>query len=156
MRASRLILLISVSLLFAACNRERTHETRITASSVHESYGPEGLLKAAEPGWHAQRAPIYPQTVTISLAGIQQFAQVEFLPQLGQLGRAPKKVLVEISDDANAWKEVASVENDCSAPSENWRAHSLGRTVSAAHVRIKILSNCGDLDLLTLRGIRFK
>lgn len=61
-----------------------------------------------------------------------------------------------ISDDGLAWREVLGIENDCSAPSEAWREHSLTGSVDTRHIRIKILANCGDPNYLTLRGVRFK
>jgi hypothetical protein len=103
--------------------------------------------------------------VTFAFAHPQQISQIGFLPQPDHVTRFPRKLVVEISDDANSWKEVVgletwkqvlALENDCNAPSENWRDHPVGNTVSTNNVRIKILSNCGDPTLLTLRGVRFK
>jgi hypothetical protein len=156
------ITIIIISLLIGACRK--TEDVKITATSVHESYGPEGLLKAAEPGWHARRTPVYPQTVTFAFVNPQQISQVGFLPQSDHVNRFPKNVAVEISEDADTWrslfgletwKEVAAVENDCKAPAEIWREHRLGSAVRTGNIRLTILSNCGDPDLLTLRGVRF-
>jgi radical SAM protein with 4Fe4S-binding SPASM domain len=142
--------------LHAILRKQPDRDAKITASSVHGSYGPDGLLKAAEPGWHAETPPRYPQILTFTFRRPQRFSEIGFLPQAGQLGRGPRKLGVEISDDANVWKEVAVIENDCNARSESWRDHPLGSTVNTKNVRIKILSNCGDPAFLTLRGVRFK
>ena len=147
---------IATSILFAACGKQAGEDVKITATSVHESFAPDGLLKAVEPGWHAKTPPTYPQIVTFTLANPQQISSIGLLPQAGQLSRGPRKFVVEVSDDTSTWKEVATVENDCNAPAENWRDHSLGNAVSTKNVRIKILSNCGAPTFLTLRGVRFK
>lgn len=147
---------IVTSMLIGACNRQTGEDVKITATSVHESYGPEGLLKVVEPGWHAKPSTVYPQIVTFAFAQGQQIRQIGFLPQAGGVSRSPKKLVLEISDDGNTWKEVAAMENDCNAPAENWRDHSIDSTVITKNVRIRILSNCGAPDLLTLRGVRFK
>jgi hypothetical protein len=156
MRFLYAIIIITLISLIGACNQQTGEGVKITATSVHESYGPDGLLKAAAPGWHAKTPPVYPQIVMFTFAHPQQISQIGLLPQAGQLSRGPRKLVVEISDDTNTWKEVTAVENDCNAPSENWRDHPLGNTVNTKNVRIKILSNCGDPAFLTLRGVRFK
>ena len=148
--------LIVTATLIGACSPQTGEDVKITATSVLESFGPERLLKAEGAGWHAKTPPTYPQIVTFTLANPQQISSIGLLPQAGQLSRGPRKFVVEVSDDTSTWKEVATVENDCNAPAENWRDHSLGNAVSTKNVRIKILSNCGAPTFLTLRGVRFK
>ena len=130
-RMSVLYAMIVTSIVVATCGRQAGDEDKITATSVYESYGPEGLLKVAEPGWHATPSAAYPQIVTFAFARAQQIREIGFLPQAGFVDRSPRKLVLEISDDGNTWKEVAAMENDCKAPSESWRDHSLGSAALA-------------------------
>jgi hypothetical protein len=102
--------LIVTAILIGACGRQAGEEVKIAATSVHGSFGPDGLLKTVEPGWRAKTPPTSPQIVTFTFMQAQQIHQMGLLPQAGQLNRAPKRLAVEISDDASTWKEVAAVE----------------------------------------------
>ena len=144
--------LLFAVLLIAACSPR----VEISASSVHQSNTANGLLEAKEPGWHAKSPPTYPEILTFKFPEVQRISQIGLLPQDGQFIRGPKKINVEISEAGAIWKEIYKIENACNGPTDIWRDHSLGQTVNTKYIRFTILSNCGNPDFLTLRGVRFK
>ena len=128
----------------------------IIASSVHEQFGPEGVLKAKQPGWHAQRPPAYPESLTVDFKESKALKSVSVLRQDGFPARAPKAFRIEVSDDAKNWVYAAETADAC-APNtaEGWWNMTFPKQVVARHVRVVITSNCGDTQFLTLRGLQF-
>lgn len=132
---------------------------RIIASSQLGDYGPQGLLSAMQPGWHAARNPIYPQSIFVDFSEPRSFDLIELLPQDGYFTRAPKEIRIRTSTDNKLWSTVTVLSLPCrenpGAP-EGWRKVQLNNPVNARFLEVGIFSNCGDPDLLTLRGLRIK
>jgi hypothetical protein len=57
----------------------REHPTA-TATSQEGSFGPEGLLDARQPGWHAKSPVRYPQELIVDLAEDKTISSLLFLP----------------------------------------------------------------------------
>ncbi|SNR77277.1 F5/8 type C domain-containing protein [Humidesulfovibrio mexicanus] len=131
-------------------------EPTITASSQCQDYSPKGLLDAEQPGWHSQRTPTYPQTVTVQFKMGISFSTVSFLPQEGNADRAPKSVALYKSDDGTCWQQIGASGDVRASTSGDWHVVNVERCSDVKHVRIVILSNCGNKDWLTLRGLRFE
>jgi hypothetical protein len=129
---------------------------RIETSSMHQSFGGDGLLRAAEPGWHAKTPVTFPQWVQFTFDAPQTISGIELLPQDGLAERGPRQLTVESSADGKAWKAVVTIQNACNAVGDTWRIHDFGTTLKTRYVRFTVLSNCGDPDLLTLRGVKFR
>ena len=128
-----------------------------TASSQFGDYGPAGLLAATQPGWHAVQPPKCPESLTLDLRTRREIRLLGLLPQDGLPARAPKAIRVEISDDGNSWTAVAGSDDAC-APNtpDGWSNIHFAKPVTTRYLRVIILSNCGDAQLLTLRGLRFE
>lgn len=128
----------------------------ISATSTLDDFGPQGLFMEIAPGWHAKRNPEYPQTLSIDFKDAKYFDTISFLPQDKTLiARAPKAVRIKISSDGKLWRTVAQVGDMCSYNSPSgWSKFNLPSKVEARHLEIEILSNCGDPEFLTLRGIK--
>ena len=126
----------------------------VGASSVLDNYRPDGLPWSMQPGWHAARNPTYPQTLTVDFIKSRSFSKVRFEAQDRLAKRMPKEVRMEISDDGTDWTPIAS-ENDLCAVSDpdGWRTVKTPKGIQARFLRIEIMSNCGDPDLLTLKGL---
>lgn len=129
-------------------------QARITQSSVLEKYDASGLLKASEPGWHAARNPTYPQAVTIEFEESRTLQRISLLPQDTLSVRGPKSVDVETSEDGTKWTRVYSIPDACQGQENRWRTFGMSKPIAARWLRLTIHSNCGDPDLLTLRGLR--
>ena len=129
--------------------------TRIAASCTLDRYGPEGLLQVSEPGWHCQ-SPQYPEWVRFDFRAPVRFSRLSLLPQSTRADRGPKDVVIEESPDGMKWQTAGKSTAPCGVDSEVWRTLPVGKVVSASHIRLKILSNCGAPGLLTLRGVRFE
>ena len=129
---------------------------KFTVTSQLDNYGPEGLGDSAQPGWHAARPPNYPESITVDLRTRRQIRLVGLLRQDGLPARAPKALGVEISDDGNSWTPVAGSDDAC-APNtpDGWSNINFAESVTTRYVKVIIFSNCGDPELLTLRGLRF-
>lgn len=129
---------------------------RNTASSQLGKYTPEGLLSAAQPGWHAQNPRKFPEWVMV---GFQVPREVQFqrlLPQDGNLTRAPKARHVEISNDGHFWLQSAASDDVCSPNTQNgWSEIKFVKPVTARYLKIAILSDRCDPGLVTFRGLKF-
>ena len=129
----------------------------LKASSILANFGPYGLLTAMQPGWHAERQPHYPQTLDIDLSEVKTFKKLLLLPQDGLPLRMPGSLEVSIRSENEDWMQVGHFDDLCNATAENgWHDAVLDKPHSARFVRLVILRNCGDPDLLTLRGLRFE
>jgi len=96
---------------------------RITASSVMEPFGPTGLLAAAQPGWHAEKSPTYPQEILIDFRRTVRISEVNMLPQDQHLRRMPAAVKLSTSLDGADWREWVSLDGICDYPDEEgWKA----------------------------------
>jgi len=127
----------------------------IKASSQMGNYGPGGLFYARQPGWHAERQPKYPQTLSIDLNEPQSIATIGLLPQDGLSVRAPKNIRIKVSDDGKSWVTTATTDDACNANAPGgWHNIKLTEQVNARFLEIDVFSNCGDPDLLTLRGLK--
>ena len=127
----------------------------LTASSKTGDYGPQGLFDSVQPGWHSVQPPKYPESLTVDFQAPREVKFIGFLQQDGQPARAPKALRIESSSDRKTWIAVGGSENAC-APNkpDGWVNVDLAKPVTAQHLRIVIFSNCGDAQLLTLRGLR--
>ena len=130
--------------------------TKVQTSSTLENYGPSGLTFAANPGWHAQTPVTFPQILNVDFGYTRKVKDINFLPQQGLSIRAPKHIEIEVSDNSRIWKSIYKGELNCEDNSEDWRSVALDKSVSARYMKVNVLSNCGDTNLLTLRGLRFE
>lgn len=129
----------------------------LKASSTLGSFGPYGLLTAAQPGWHAERQPHYPQTLDIDLSETKTIQKILLLPQDGLRLRMPGSLEVRIRSEDGDWVEVGHFNDLCDAVTENdWHDAVLDKPQNARFVRLVIFQNCGDPDFLTLRGLRLE
>jgi hypothetical protein len=128
---------------------------RVAASCTLEPYGPVGLLDLSAPAWHCQ-SPRYPEWIRFDFGVPVNFSRLSLLPQSMCADRGPKDVVIEESPDGMKWRAVGNATAPCGLDSEVWRTLPLGKAVSASHIRLKILSNCGAPGLLTLRGVRLE
>lgn len=128
----------------------------ISATSVMDQYGPEGLFMQIPPGWHAEKHPTYPQTLKIDFKEIKSFDSISFLPQDPTvIARSPKNVRIKVSNDEQTWAEVESSNDVCTSNApEGWHKLQLPKKLDARYLKVEILENCGDPELLTLRGLR--
>lgn len=129
----------------------------VTASSMFKNFGPYGLLTAMKPGWHSERYPNYPQIIEIDLADEKVFDKVGLLPQENVVSRMPDRVELSVRSENGTWTEEGVFHNLCSAAgSDGWHTFTLDSPVKARFIRLTIIQNCGDPELLTFRGIRFE
>jgi hypothetical protein len=129
---------------------------RVTASSQLDKYGPEGLLAAAQPGWHAGSPPIYPEWVMVEFPLPREIKSLGILPQDDNAARAPKAIHIEMSTNGRIWNFVAAGDNTCAPKTpDGWSRFSFPKPVTTRYLRISIVSNCGEASLLTFRGLRF-
>jgi len=129
---------------------------KITASSQKNEFGAAGLLAATPPGWHSGQPPKYPESLTVDFQSSREVKSLGLLMQEGQPARAPKAVRIEISDDGKSWTSVAGSNNACSPNMpDGWSNIDFAKGVTSRYLKVIIFSNCGDPQLLTLRGLRF-
>jgi hypothetical protein len=137
-------------------------ETKITASSMLQpELGPGFLLKGTDPTWHAAAPVVFPQTLTFEFPRAKPVSLVAFHPQgepswpephySAMIGRSPKRVGVETSDDGAVWREICVIDPACSFL--GWNYHTLPAPVTAKFIRLKIYSSVRDG--LTLKGVKF-
>lgn len=148
-------LLATVFILVAVTGCGDSNSPILTASSTLGDYGPQGLLDAVQPGWHSAQPAKYPQFLTVDFRTPREIKFIGLLQQEGQPARAPKSLRIEISSDGKTWTAVGGSDNAC-APNkpDGWVNVDLAKPITAQHMKIVIFSNCGDAQLLTLRGLR--
>ena len=140
----------------AANTAEQSQAIKLTASSQYDQFGPDGLMTAAQPGWHAEYPPKYPESLTVDLRSSREIKSLGLLPQDGHDTRAPKALRIEISSDGNSWQPVAESDNACPRKTpDGWSNINFPKPAMGRYVKLTIFSNCGDKELLTLRGLRF-
>lgn len=130
-------------------------EAVVTSSSFLDQLNATGLLQAREPGWHSRTPPVFPEWITVEFMQPQRFSGLSLLPQDGLIERAPKKVRIETSATDGSWAPVTTIEDSCT-PQNQWHTFRFGSTVETTKLRLTILSNCGYLNLVTLRGLRLE
>ena len=131
-------------------------DNTVQASSVHENLGPEGLLSAGNPGWHAAVPVQFPQQLGVEFKSARLIRNISMLSQTGEPSRAPKKLTIEFKQDNSTWKEAFNGELDCGAyRDETWQKLERFDEFEAKHLRITMHSNCGHPQLLTLKGLSF-
>jgi hypothetical protein len=129
----------------------------ITASSQQGELGPQLLLTSAQPGWHAERAPRYPQFLEIDFKNDQTIRKISFLPQDGFPSRMPGEIQIFSSKDQTDWQLITPQKAICNLPTEaGWRSILLPEAINARFLKIEIGSNCGDPEFLTLRGLNIE
>jgi len=127
----------------------------LTASSKTGDYGPQGLFDTVQPGWHSAQPPKYPESLTVDFKTPREVKYIGLLQQDGQPSRAPKALRIESSSDGKTWTAVGGSDNACAPNSpDNWVNVDLAKPSTVQFLRIVIFSNCGDTQLLTLRGVR--
>jgi hypothetical protein len=129
----------------------------VKSGSQLGSYSSDGLFSSKSPGWHSEKKPKYPQALSVDLKARRTIQSIGFLPQEGNLIRAPKIVRIRVSNDANTWDIAGNSEDICDIDaSEGWRVLKFKKPVIAQYVTIDIFANCGSTELLTLRGLRIE
>ena len=128
---------------------------KITTTSQLGNFGPEGLAAGKQPGWHSASAPKYPQRINVDLIVQRNIGTVGFLPQDGNVARAPKSIRIRVSSDGQSWVLAGVSEDNCNANAPlGWHNVKLAKQVQARFLEIDVFANCGAPDLLTLRGLR--
>lgn len=116
-----------------------------------------GLPIASQPGWHADWGDLPERTwLTIDFAA-RQAAYVHRLALMSQDGhpsRAPSLLLLE-SVDSTTTDQVLKV-NCRQYWDGSWNEVALNQPLMAGSLRVRVLSNCGDSDLMTVRGLAFR
>ncbi len=158
----KLLTITTIVIALTGCGDSKPPKTvelptsKVTASSQLDNMGPEGLLSATQPGWHSASPPKFPEWVMVDF---QVHREVRFLGLLQQDGiptRAPKAIRVEMSNDGNSWSQVAGSDDACSPNKpDGWSNIDFAKPATGRYLKIVILSNCGDLGLVTFRGLRF-
>jgi hypothetical protein len=136
---------------------ERIFLPKVTATSQYLQFSPQGLLSSHEPGWHAELHPKYPQALNVDFHESKSFGGIGLLSQDNLTVRAPKNIRINVSDDGKTWVPAAASEDSCAAnAADGWHNVKFAERVKARYLQIEIFSNCGDPDLLTLRGLRIQ
>jgi len=82
-------------------------------SQLTGDLGPEGLFLIAPPGWHSERNPKYPQSISIDFNEVKSIGRISLLPQDGHSSCMPKNIQIKSSSDAKTWTTVASFDDIC-------------------------------------------
>ena len=144
----------SVSATKSAVEPEIAREVpsaRIDQSSVFDA---GGLLHARE--WHSALHAPFPQWVKFQLNAPFRMQRISLPPQDGHPEREPKVFRVDTSSDGRRWTPVLSVMNGCDGAADQWHSYTFEKPLTAHNVRPLFESNCGDRDLITLRGVKFE
>ncbi len=130
---------------------------RVTASSQHEFFGPDGLLASTQPGWQSASPPDYPEWIAVDFRRSRKITTLGLRAQDGNPGRAPKVIRVESSEDGATWSAQVASEIPCAPNSaDGWLNMQLLAPAVGRYLRVVILANCGDAGFVALRGMQFK
>ena len=128
----------------------------ISTSNLNSQLNANGILNERVPAWHSSRYPNYPQAIQIEFENKREIQEVGFLPQIGHQERGPKLIKIYNSEDGLNWNEIKRSENICNSSFNKWKYVNLDNSYETRHIKIEILSNCGTIDHVTIRGIKFK
>lgn len=129
---------------------------RVTASSQQRTYGPEGLVAAASPGWQSASPPDYPEWIMVDFRTSREVRRLGLLAQDDGWSRAPKAIRVESSEDGRNWDPQIASEIPCAPNADDgWLNLILRRVATGRYLRLVVLDNCGDPAAVALRGLRF-
>jgi hypothetical protein len=129
-------------------------EGTVSTSSVLESFDASGILRAVSPGWHSKNPASYPEWVQVRFETPREIRQVSLLAQHENGARAPRRFDVQTSADGRKWVTATTVENGCDGEAGRWRDYPLPMAVNTRWLRLLIAENCGDPQLVTLRGLK--
>lgn len=161
-RFSKCLLITTIVFALAGCGDSEPGKAgklpstpKVTASSQLGELGPQGLFSNTAPGWHSERPPKFPESLTVDFQTLREIKHVGILQQEGQPARAPKALRIEISNDGNSWTQLAGSDNACSPNMpDGWFNIDFSKPYTGRYLKVIIFSNCGDAQLLTLRGLR--
>lgn len=154
----RAIMLMTLAFLIAGCGDKSAAKSSaiVTVSSQqdNEALGPQGLLSDTPPGWHSQSTPVYPQFIMVDFGSAIEMHSIRLMPQEDQPTRGPKAVNIEVSEDGKDWQNVGGTSDACKLNATDGTFNiDLSNKVTNRYLRLRILSNCGAPDLLTLQGL---
>jgi hypothetical protein len=131
------------------------------ATSSYGGFGPEGLAKASQPGWHVKNLP---QILDIKFGNSVFVKGIEFLPQDGYSERMPNLVNIYYRSkiSSKSWIKVFSGNLNKSWSGEyfgrkyinKWKTLEFSSRFRADQMRIEILGSTNGQDLVTFRGLR--
>lgn len=167
MPASQNILMLSIIIcmityfpgIFLIVFEQTTESPLVTiqSSSQIKGLGPEGLLNNAQPGWHAEKNPHYPQTITITFKNEKTLSEILIYPQDNHYNRAPNQVRINYKKNNKIWVKGDNIYNfPClspNSPNYSYTKIALHKPITTTKVQIEIINNCGDTEFLTLKGI---
>jgi hypothetical protein len=155
MRCNRLVTSAVIMLAVAGCGEPAKPKVLFSASSQSAEFGPQGLFETVPPGWHSAQPPKFPESITVDFLAPRDLHYLDLLQQDGHPARSPKAVRVEVSDDGNTWTPVGGADDACTPnTSDEWFNIDFGRAVVGRYMKLIIFSNCGDTQLVSLRGLR--
>ena len=128
----------------------------VTTSSAMPNLDASGLLMAVPPGWHAQNPAIFPEWIEVKYAEPHSKRRDSQLAQSRYPERAPKRIRILTSADGAQWELRSVIEDACVGARDDWHTFGLDREIVTTHVRLEILSNCGDPHLVTMRGLALR
>ncbi|MHB1606649.1 MAG: discoidin domain-containing protein [Leptospirales bacterium] len=135
----------------------KTNIPTIIASSQLSNYGPQGLIYSSEPGWHAESPPKYPESLIIDFNRTKEIRILKMLYQNGMPERGPRSISIYISNNGRFWIPIENFNNICKVnEKDGWHVLKFSHASKTRYLKIEILSNCGDPQLLTLRGLKFE
>lgn len=127
---------------------------KISVSSQLGGFGGGGLPFAAQPGWHAATPVVFPQEIDVKFIEDRPIKGIRLLFQDGLIKRGPRQIEILGGTEKGTLRSIFSTEVDCKNDSSVWRDIEFKKSVSVNSLKLVIKSNCGDPQLLTLRGLR--
>ncbi|MBF0538536.1 MAG: hypothetical protein HQL03_09830 [Nitrospirae bacterium] len=135
----------------------------VKSSSIFKNLIPDRLLEENKyiNAWHSEEFPVYPQWIEFEFKEKVFFSTLTIMKQTSVshvktfMGRAPKTLVLQTSDDGIAWKNVAYVGDACRKYVNGRYRAKLTSTVVTRFVRVEIYANCGDPYYVTIQGMNF-
>lgn len=129
----------------------------ITAISQFNSFGTQGLIYSSGSGWHAESPPKYPESLIIDFNKIKEVRTLKMLYQNGVPESGPRAIRVYVSSNGRYWMPMENFNNLCEmSEKDGWHVLKFSHASKTRYLKIEIRSNCGDPQLLTLRGLKFE
>ena len=129
-------------------------EIKVTSSSQHMAYGPEGILSDTKI-WHSAAPVKFPQYLNFDFPHKSKVTSIKILPQ-DLVSRAPSEFSLIGSNDKTHWDILLSVTKNTTLPeARKWLEYSVDSQKNYKYFRLVMNDNYGDPDFLTVQAVKF-
>jgi hypothetical protein len=126
---------------------------RVTSSStLSPQLDASSLMSACKRIWHSQQPPSYPEWLCFEFQKPLRVQRLFVQNQDRHLERSPRAMVLEALV-GNDWRTVLNIPHAHWRYGGEWQGWGISRGPTSNQYRLRILSNCGDPNLVTVQNV---